>query len=207
MKRNLIVFQMLVLSIFAQEIEHRKLKGEYAKIDTSRDKKVIAKLTSKDLKIRKEAISEILSAPNVYTPLSLYTLSRVLFNEDRKVEAVRWFYTGQLRARYDANRCADETARQLVDGLNQLIGPEINKYAFADKKLLWAEVMNAIEFVSKNPEEYDHRWINLHGMAAFASSESSSLPLSLPKSQWPKIKEKTIAEYKAGFEEAYQQIP
>jgi hypothetical protein len=93
--------------------------------------------------------------------------------------------------------------------LNREFGPEINKYAFTDKKLLKEAVFAALAFVTDNSEDYDHRWINLHGMAAFTTEAGTvqSTPLSLPKAEWAKIKAKTIADYKEGFEDAYKQIP
>jgi|JI10StandDraft_1071094.scaffolds.fasta_scaffold269079_2 hypothetical protein len=204
-----ILFLISVTGILAQEAVQVKPKGEFAKISTELDTKIIPKLTSQDAKIRDVAISDVLSKPNKYAPPTLYLLSRVLFAAGRKSEAVRWFYTGQLRARYDANRCADQTARQAVAVLNREFGPEINKYAFTDKKLLKEAVFAALAFVTDNSEDYDHRWINLHGMAAFTTEAGTvqSTPLSLPKAEWAKIKAKTIADYKEGFEDAYKQIP
>lgn len=64
-------------------------------------------------------VDEILSNPNDYTPPALYALSYTLFIDGNKDKGATWFYIAQLRARIDANLCADETARSVVSILTK----------------------------------------------------------------------------------------
>ncbi len=152
------------------------------------------------------AIRRIQSAPDRYAPPVFYALSSVLFQEGKKEDAAFWFYAGQLRARFDANRCADVTARQAVGILNLTYGTPINEYMFQRVKQLEALIPKVIEWDRQTPRNYDHRWINLHGMNAvldrIGESTADSTATSLPEDQWGKIAEETRAEYLAGFRQA-----
>jgi hypothetical protein len=89
-----------------------------------------------------------------------------------------------------------------VSVLNGEYGPDINKYAFQDLEKLEKTVTNVLDFVRTNEEDYDHRWINLHGMGAFisgAGGKSNIRELSQPKDKWAEIKRKTIEDYYNGF--------
>ena len=174
-------------------------KGEYADIRIEDQNATIEKLNSTDKEIQKKAVTQILKSPNTYVPPVLYSLSNYLFHNDNKRDAAFWFYTAQLRARYDANRCNDPTAVQAVSVLNQNYGTQINQYGFKDLSNLERIVNEVAAYVRSNPENYDHRWINLHGMGAFVNGGEA---LSKPKPEWSKIKEETVSEYMAGFNEA-----
>jgi hypothetical protein len=126
----------------------------------------------------------------------------VLYNQDKRVEAAFWFYTAQLRARYDANLCLDNTAKEVVYILNSEYGPNINKYALQNINSLEETVKKVVEFVRNNDENYDHRWINLHGLDAVEaglSNESANEELSQPKDKWTEIKKNTVDDYYNGF--------
>ena len=131
-----------------------------------------------------------------------------MFQDGKKDEGAFWFYAGQLRARFDANRCADVSARQAVGVLNQTYGSLINQYALQDIPKLESLVSRVIEWDKVTPHNYDHRWINLHGMNAMMSGLSSKdapaapATLSLPKDQWDSIAEKTRDHYLSGFKQA-----
>jgi hypothetical protein len=134
----------------------------------------------------------------------LYELSRTLFSLGQKDEAAFWFYAGQLRARFDANRCSDISARQAVAVLNQEYGTPINQYAFQDLSKLESLIHRVVEWDRSTPHNYDHRWINLHGLEATLSAmgeESSNKPLSLPSEQWETIAENTRKKHLENFEE------
>ncbi len=147
-------------------------------------------------------IDSVLNNPNKYIPPVIFELSRILFNTGKKDEASYWFYLAQLRARYDANLCLDVTARQAVTILNNYYGPEINKYAIQDLKKLEKIVEKVVKFVSTNKENYEHTWLNTHGldaMAKFFNKESAPKETTEPKSKWDSIKKKTIEDYYNGF--------
>jgi len=170
-------------------------KGEYKNIDIQLQEKTIETL--------KSTAEEIISNPNIFDPTVLYNLSQYLFNDEQKDEAAFWFYTAQLRARYDANRCNDQSAKQAVSVLNNTFGPQINKYGFSDIDNLDKIVNKVIQFVKLNKEEYDHRWINRHGMGYFLNDKKE---LSKPISEWNSIRNETIETYHDGFKKAVNQF-
>ena len=186
---------------FAQTKEI-KPKGVYKKIEVTKHNSAIENLQSK--KRKQESIDAILKSPHSYNPPVLFALSRELFQQGKKDDAAYWFYVAQLRARYDANLCLDNSAKQAVAVLNNAYGPEINKYAFQDIDKLEKTVERVVEFVKSNEETYDHRWINLHGMGAVMaglSDEKEGTELSQPKDQWEAIKKQTVDDYYNGFVE------
>ena len=160
-------------------------------------------LNSAEAVEQEQAAARILENPNSFSPPVLYSLSNYLFKKGEKYKAAFWFYTGQLRARYDANRCADKTAGQAVSVLNENFGYQINEYGFADLSNLEKIVGEVVEFVKNNKELYDNQWINLHGMGAFLNDDK---PLSKPESEWNAIKTQTIEDYYTGFKEAVESM-
>jgi hypothetical protein len=174
-------------------------KGEYSKIKVEDQNSILEDLNSTIIEKQDQAAAKILKNPNNFSPPVLYSLSNYLFGKDEKYKAAFWFYTGQLRARYDANRCADKTAGQAVSILNENFGYQINEYGFADLSNLEKIVGEVIEFVKNNEELYDNQWINLHGMGVFLNEDKQ---LSKPKNEWQDIKNKTIEDYYSGFKDA-----
>ena len=184
-------------NVNAQTSKEVKRKGIYKEIDVQKHNELIEKLSSENNELQQQAINTILETPNDYNPPVLYALSKVLFNQDKKDDATYWFYVAQLRARYDANLCMDNSAKQGVSILNNQYGPEINKYAFQDIDKLEKTVTKVTDFVRNNKENYDHRWLNLHGMDAILNKKGKDL--SQPKDKWEEIKTKTIDDYYNGF--------
>jgi hypothetical protein len=64
-------------------------------------------------------------------------------------------------------------------------------------------VERVVEWDRATPHDYDHRWINLHGMGAFTGATA----LSRPAAQWPAIAEETRGGYLRGLEEALRGMP
>ena len=193
-----------VLTICNAQTQNKVIeaKGIFKEIKVDKQNEVIKNLQSKDKTQRKSIIEAILKSPNDFNPPVLYALSRELFQQSNKDEATFWFYTGQLRARYDANLCMDNSAKQAVSILNDEYGPEINKYAFQDIDKLKKTVIKVVDFVRTNNENYDHRWINLHGMWAVQvglDNAKEIQELTKPRSEWKAIKRKTIDDYYNGF--------
>jgi hypothetical protein len=183
-------------------------KGEYAKIDVRLANETMKALAGGTAEERRKAIETIQLSPQKYAPPVFFLLSNVLFQGGKQEEGAFWFYAGQLRARFDANRCADISAREAVGVLNQEYGSVINQFMFKDLSKLEELIPKVVEWDRKTPHDYDHRWINLHGMGAMMSGldaeDSSEKPaaLSLSEEQWGEIAEKTRADYLAGFKEA-----
>jgi hypothetical protein len=182
----------------------------YAKIDVKESTEAVDILAGKDYAAKAGKAEQVLAHPEKYNPPVLYMLSYVLFQQGRKDEAMFWFYAAQVRGRYDANRCADLSARPAVQELNRKIGPYINPYAFQDLEKLKQTVVRALEWERTTPHLYDQRWINLHGTEATTSAMKSlsgaqiheEPVMSLPESQWEEIHKKTLDEYMADFKEA-----
>jgi hypothetical protein len=186
--------------------ESVQAQGQFAQIDTRLANETIEVLENGNAEEQQRTIERIKDHPQNFAPPVFYVLSNVLFRGGEKDEATFWYYAGQLRARFDANRCADATARQAVRELNQRFGPAINQYAFQDVPKLEALIPRVVEWDRRTPHRYDHRWINLHGMDAVRSGLGGrSTPvtvLSAPEEEWEKIAEKTRQDYLNGFRKA-----
>lgn len=185
-------------------------RGQFAQIDTRLANETIEVLETGNAEEQQRTIEKIKDRPQDFAPPVFYALSNVLFKRGEKDDATFWFYAGQLRARFDANRCADATARQAVRELNGRFGSAINQYALQDVSRLEALIPRVVEWDRRTPHRYDHRWINLHGMgamrSALADSSDASIVLSAPKEEWEKIAEKTREDYLNGFRKALARI-
>jgi hypothetical protein len=185
--------------------------GEYAKIDTKLARDTIQVLTKGSAAQQDQAVAAVLKSPKDYAPPVFYVLSNVLFAKGRKDEAELWFYSGQLRARYDANRCADGSAADEVGILNDQYGSDINKYAFQDLDALQKTVTRVIAWDKATPHDYDGRWIALYSASATLASlnkgaAADAPPVSLPESRWGQIAEMTRRDYLDGFNDALAKL-
>ena len=192
----------------AQETVTLAPTGAYAAIDTSLATRVIQDLTQPGT-AREQAVRDVTVAPQNYAPPVFYQLSSVLFDEGHRDDAAFWFYAGQLRARFDANRCTDPTAAAAVSALNEQFGTPINQYMFQDPDRLAALVEKVVDWDRATPHDYDQRWINLHGMAAVTGAmdgEAADAPLSLPEDQWDMIAERTRTDYLDGLRQALEMM-
>lgn len=197
-----IAFGLTTLSYAQTQTKEIKPKGVFKEIDVARHNEAIEILNGKNKKLKQQTVDSIMKNPNFYNPPVIYALSRELFNQDKKDDATYWFYVAQLRARYDANLCMDNSAKQAVSVLNGEYGTGINKYAFQDIDKLEKTVTKVVDFVRTNEENYDHSWINLHGMDAVLAGmddNSEKEELSQPKDKWTEIKKKTVDDYYNGF--------
>jgi hypothetical protein len=206
MKKFIILFSiacgLTTLSNGQTQTKEIKPNGIYNEIDVTRHNKAIEILNGRNKKLKQQTVDSILKNPNFYNPPVIYALSRELFNQTKRDDATYWFYVAQLRARYDANLCMDNSAKQAVSVLNGEYGPDINKYAFQDIDKLEKTVTKVVDFVRANEENYDHRWISLHGMGAVLAGmddNAEKKELSQPRDKWTAIKLKTVDDYYNGF--------
>ena len=200
--RTLIILILVVnlsITMKAQKTEIIPVTGVFKEIDVEKQNKAISVLLTGDEEMKSTMRDLFFQDQNKWNPPVVYAISKVLFEQGYKDDAVMWFYIAQLRARIDANLCQDESAREAVAILNDKFGSSINEYALKDVKKLKIIVKNAIEFVQKYKPTYDHRWINLHGMWAINGIEKGK-ELSYPKEKWASIKKKTVDNYYADFE-------
>ena len=210
MLQRILVLSLCLLLPAAVPAQTRTLEpsGEYANIDTRVAREAIEALSSGAPDRQARTIAAVTAAPEKYAPPVFYALSRTLFEQDKKDEAAFWFYAGQLRARFDANRCADASARQAVSVLNREYGGPVNKHAMQDLAKLEKIVGRAVAWDRATAHDYDHRWINLHGMGAVLSAKEGAkpAPLSLPQQDWPAIADKTRRDYLSGFRKAMERM-
>ncbi|MGI5125873.1 hypothetical protein ACQEVB_03560 [Pseudonocardia sp. CA-107938] len=171
--------------------------GEHAEIDVAGQAETIAALHGPD---PAAAVEAVLAAPQRHTPPVLCALAAALFAGGRHEEGATWFYAAQLRARFDVMRCADPTVGGAVAILRERYGEPINRWAFTEARArLKVIVERAVAWDRATPHDYDHRWINLHGMGAFGVDPGA--PLSRPEEEWPAIAEQVRADYLRGLHE------
>ena len=173
-------------------------QGEFAIIKVEPSNSEIKLLSKRD----PASIERVTKNPGAYNPAVLYALSDALFRSDRKDDAVYWYYLGQLRARSDANKALDVSARQAVGVLNQKYGAQINQYSFKETARLRLTVSKVILSDQSIPRNYDARWIALHGMDAFDSSKVRFAP----RNQWKTINDTTRLQYEKDFNSAMRYI-
>lgn len=186
--------------------------GAYAEIDIRLTTAAVQTFANGTSGEKAKVAASVQENAQDYAPPAFYALSKALFDDGHRDEGAFWFYAGQLRGRYDANRCADSTARQEVSALNQQYGTPINQYMIKDLPKWEAVINQVVEWDKKTPHHYDPRWINLHGMNAMLaglagkSSPTASSTMSVAASQWPQIEEQTRADYLSGFKAAMTQL-
>ena len=180
--------------------------GDFGKIDTRLTTDLMKRLISSDRSTKTKAIDQVKASPGKVAPPALYSMSNEMFRLDQKDEALFWFYLGQLRARSDANKTNDVSARQAVGVLNSQYGPLINQYAFRNTKVNYKKALadikslatKVVDWDRKHPREYDPRWISLHGMGAFLDNKVEFEP----KERWEKINEQTRINYLKDLDES-----
>lgn len=205
MRHEMKVARVIVLFGLAFALIGAAFADTHSRIDTRLANDAIHVLV-KGTPAQKQALFKTIKAhPEIYAPPVFYVLSHALFQEGQKEEGAFWFYAGQLRARYDANRSADASAKQAVAVLNQSYGFLINQYAHQDIPKLERLIAAVVEWDRRTPYRYDHRWISLHGLhavlAGLGGKSVAMTPdaLSVPEDQWPAIAEQTRAEYLSAF--------
>jgi hypothetical protein len=173
-------------------------RGEFATIKVEPSNSELKLLSKRD----PASIERVTKNPGAYNPAVLYALSDALFRSNKKDDAIYWFYLGQLRARSDANKALDASARQAVGVLNQRYGTQINQYSFKDTARLRLTVAKVILTDQSIPRDYDARWIALHGMDAFDSGKVRFAP----RNQWKTINDTTRRQYDKDFNSAMRYI-
>ena len=152
---------------------------------------------------RQQQIDAVRAAPARYAPPVFYLMANVLFAEGEKDEAAFWFYAGQLRAQFDANRSGNPAASQAVFIMTQQHGSAINRHAFQDPAALEALIARVVAWDRKTPHAYDHRWIERRTPAVPEHAPGSVEP---PREQWQELAERTRTEYLAGFREVMTEM-
>ena len=135
---------------------------------------------------RSAAAREVLKNPAAQMPPMLYALANVL-SGDRPEEAIFWYHVGRVRAVYDAFRCKDATARNMIPELGKRLSPELIRSQYYQRERLVGLSKKAVEWDAKNPRNYDQRWICLYGRVAQVSAGTDPAEVQKPEGEWPAI--------------------
>lgn len=157
------------------------------------ESQVVKALLMDNTPAQKDAMSDVMSQSDKFSPAVLYPLSRALFVLDRKDEAAEWFYKAQLRAKFDAYRTEDISARQLTIILNDFFGKPINAHALQTPEKLRPLILKVIEWDKSTPHNYDPNWMAPHGIGVYDDKTPGP-------SDWKKLAEDTRAEYLDGLD-------
>jgi len=163
-----------------------QFRGVYAAIDTRPAQELVRRLSAKTGGERRPAIREVLKDPSAHSPPVLYALANAL-SEDDPDDAVFWYHVGRLRAVYDGLRCRDTSARQGVAALGKSLSLALRGAQFHQRGNLVGLAQKAIDWDSKNPRNYDPRWIALYGKVAASSPGADPGEVMLPESEWPAL--------------------
>ncbi|MEK6245503.1 MAG: hypothetical protein AABM33_13505 [Pseudomonadota bacterium] len=135
---------------------------------------------------RNAAAREVLKNPTAYMPPVLYAVANVL-SGDRPEEAIFWYHVGRVRAVYDAFRCKDNSARNIIPELGKKLSAELIRSQYYQRDHLAGIAKKAIDWDAQNPRNYDQRWICLYGRVAQASPGTDPAEVQKPESEWPAI--------------------
>jgi len=197
-KKNIALVALAVLVITNLQAQQVTNKGVYAEIRIDDQNRTMKQLY--DVKTRNATVDTIFNNIGHYNPPVMYLFSQALFLNGEKESAIEWYLYAQLQAMYDANLCADNTAKQAVLILEENSRPVLGEFLKMNKKMVKDAVVKIVALFSELPTDYDRRWINLHGMDSFAGAFGDTITttpkLSAEAEMWPKIKERTIREFR-----------
>lgn len=106
-----------------------------------------AELTLDD--VRTKSTAEVEAALPSAHPAFYYAYALRLFEENRKDDAVFWFYAGQIRHRFHLSANPDlppDGDPALLASLLQVAGEQINEYAGGDPSMWVAEIERALKW-------------------------------------------------------------
>ncbi|MBK9445061.1 MAG: hypothetical protein IPO00_02530 [Betaproteobacteria bacterium] len=112
------------------------------------------RLKSCDPGVALAAAKEVLSDPKTLKePLEMFSPAFVLFQNDKKDEAVFWFYAAQLRVRYQLVFEKGDRG-QLLSIMLMTVGLPINNYAFQDVRKLNQVIDRVLEWDTAAPNPF-----------------------------------------------------
>lgn len=183
-----------------------QLKGEYANIDTKKTLAVMQMFANTKGRENELVVHEVKEHSSRYSPPVLLALASLLFRRGDVDDAIFWFNAGRLRGNFDAARCADVSARSGISAMTLAMPVELRTAQFGDIEKLRATIAKVLRWDEVTPYNYDHRWINLHGMAAINSGlgdgSQTSQPMSVPKDTWDALAKQTRVQYMDALEQA-----
>lgn len=106
---------------------------------------------------------------------------------DRPEQAIFWYHVGRVRAVYDAFRCKDNSARNVIPELGKTLSVELVHSQYYQRDQLPGIAKKAVDWDAQNPRSYDQRWICLYGRVAQTSAGTDPAEVQRPESDWPAI--------------------
>lgn len=183
-------------------------QGQYASIDTRPTLALTRALYATTAHENDNLIHDITENPAAFDPPTLFALASTLFRQGSTDDAVFWLNAARIRAEFDAQRCADVSARSAVGDLVRQMPRELIIAQFRDRVALEKILDRAISWDDATPYRYDYRWINLHGVIAIQSGlgGASTQPMTLPREQWPSISQAVHTAIRDGLLKAFDQF-
>lgn len=133
------------------------LKKMVSKIIDDSPKTVKERLESCDPKIAVAAAYELIKKSDILKePLELFNPAFVLFLNNKKDDAIFWFYAAQLRVRYQLVFEKGDRG-QLLSVMMMTMGPAINNYAFQDISNLIRILDHVLKWDKNTPNPYNGR--------------------------------------------------
>ncbi|WP_148290768.1 hypothetical protein [Sulfuricella denitrificans] len=162
-----------------------------------------ATLHDKPMSENEALIPQLIASANVLPPQYLYELSRRLWPAD-KTAAMEWLAVGMARARYDALRCTDKTARQGILYL-PMIAEEVVKGTEQDRKAFGEAGKRALARSDLFVDTVSPMWICMHGMSAINSAiqgrKMAESDWLAPAAEWTALRENVRKDLASYFDE------
>lgn len=176
-------------------------KRQLVDLNEQRRKDPFMILHDKPLSESPTLIPELMAKANNSPPAYLFELARRLWPDD-KPAALEWYAVGMARARYDAMRCVDPTARQGIDFL-PMIAPEVMEGIKANRKEFGEAGQRALARQDLFVDTPSPQWICTQGMAAINAAIQGK-PLSeqnyfRPIAEWAAIRSEIRREFSKFF--------
>lgn len=148
-------------------------------------------------------IPQIIASANAIPPQYLYELARRLWPTDRR-GAMEWLAVGMARARYDASRCVDKSAKQGIAFLD-LIAPDVMSGIKEDRKAFSQAGRRALDRGDLYADAVSPAWICSHGIKtismALQGQKATESDWLTPPGDWASLKSGVSAALAQYFDE------
>jgi hypothetical protein len=183
--------------------------GEFSSIDTKPTMAIVQKLHGTVGHENDDLIEQITKNGGNYMPPTLFAVAEWFYRQGDINNAIFWFNAARLRGTFDATLCTDVSARSAIPALIQQMPRELIKKQFDDVTTLKEIIDRVLKWDEATPYNYDHRWINLHGMRAINSGlgrVNSNEPLTVASDKWDALAKQTRERYRKSYDTAIETI-
>lgn len=148
-------------------------------------------------------VPQLIASVHTLPPQYLYELARRLWLTDRS-KAMEWLVVGMARARYDALRCVDKSARQGIAFL-PLIAPDVMTGAKENRKAFSAAGRRALVRADLYADMVSPAWICSHGIRAISMALEGKKAMQgdwvISPAEWESVKSAVNVELARYFDE------